>query len=88
MVEATSPEADPSNPDGAYRFVAGIPVRSPEGLVVRAPVRDWNEKARLDALDKLRGHEVDPMNGLIMPVFKVPHTRRTRRPQGTTPQQQ
>jgi len=78
--EAMSPEADPSNPDGSFRFIAGIPVVSPEGHRTRAGVVDYAEKARLDKLDQLRGHDIDPMNGLTMPVFKVPRRRPKPRP--------
>lgn len=86
MVDATSPDADPSDPDSTWKFVAGIPVLDPEGRTVRAPVRDFAEQARLDALDRLRKHDPDPMNGVIMPVFRVPRAKRKHRPQpGTTP---
>jgi len=88
MEDATSPDADPSDPDSAWKFVAGVSVVSPEGQRLRAPVIDFAEKARLDALDKLRGHDVDSMNGVVMPVFRVPRAKRKHRPQpGTTPQQ-
>jgi len=86
MEDATSAEADPANPDGSFQFVAGVPVVSPEGDVMRAPVFDWAEKARLDSLDRLHKRDPDPLNGVLMPVYKVPKRRRQRR-KPTTPQQ-
>jgi hypothetical protein len=89
MGDATSPDADPSDPDSPWKFVAGIPVRSPEGQVMRAPVVDFAEKARLDFLDRLHKRDPDSTNGVIVPVFRVRRAQRKHRPQpGTTPQQQ
>jgi len=88
MSEATDPAADPNDPEALWRFVAGTPVVDPETKeVVYAGTFDWAEKVRLDALDKLRGQKPDPLNGIVMPVFRVRHTprprrRRARRPQG------
>jgi hypothetical protein len=88
--EATSLEADPDNRDGSYRFVAGIPMQSPEGDWVRVGVTDFAEKARLDRLAAMRGHDPDPLAGVHMPVFRVPRTPRAprkRRRRATPPQQ-
>lgn len=88
MLEATDPDADPNDPEAHWRFVAGTPVKDPEtGATVYAGTFDWAEKVRLDALDKLRGQKPDPLNGIIMPVSRIPHkprkrVRRVRRPQG------
>ncbi|MET0888383.1 MAG: hypothetical protein ABWX92_18255 [Mycetocola sp.] len=61
MAEATSPDADPNNYDGGYRFIAD------------APITDWAEKARLDRIDKYRTEagENANLNGLVFPVRKV-----------------
>lgn len=89
MTDATSPDADPSDHDSVWKFVAGVPVVSPEGHRLRAPVIDYAEKARLDFLDRLHNRDPDPTNGVIVPVFRVPRAKRKHRPQpGTTPQQQ
>jgi len=89
MSDALSAEADPANPDGAFEFVAGHPVQSPEGAWVRAPLIDYAEKARLDMRDRLQA--ADPkahLNGVVIPVYKVPRRRRVSPLKHTTPQQQ
>lgn len=61
MSETTSPEADPNNREGAFKFVStGI------------PTVDYAEKARLDAADAFREQFKDAnTNGLIFTVEKV-----------------
>lgn len=80
MWEATSPDADPNNPDATHGYVAGTPIVDPEGRTVWAATFDWAEKTRADFLDRLRGNEPDSLNGVIVPVHRVarvPASRRT-----------
>ena len=65
LPEAFSPDADPNNPDGAYRFTAD------------GPFRNQAEKAVLDAQDAFRkqlpdGDAGHAMNGLHWTARKVP----------------
>lgn len=71
--EATSSESDPNNPEGIRAYRAGIPVVTPEGSTVYAPLRDWAMKAQLDAMDKWREAAGDNANtnGLFFPVSVI-----------------
>ncbi len=61
MAEATSPLADPGNPDGTYRYVAGP-----------LPVIDYAEQAENGARDAYRKKWPDAdMQSLIFPVKRV-----------------
>lgn len=73
-----SPDADPNNPEGEFRFVAGELTVSPEGEFVYAGVFDWAEKARSDFLDRARKHDPDPLNGMQVPVRRVRRSERAR----------
>ena len=61
MSEATSPEADPNNYEGGFRYVTD------------PPVVDWAVKSRMDYIDswKAAAGEKANMNGLIFPVRRV-----------------
>lgn len=70
MDEAMSVESDPSNRQGKRIYRAGVPVTTPEGNTVYAPIRDWAAKAKADAEDaykKAAGEDAN-LNGLIWPV--------------------
>jgi hypothetical protein len=70
MDEALSAESDPSNRSGKRIYRAGVPTRTPEGNLIYAPIMDWAEKARLDAIDayKQQVGETGNTNGLVFPV--------------------
>jgi len=73
MDEATSPDADPSNPRGSHRYAAGKLTVTPEGAFVRLPIVDFAEKATKDAEDlwrKAAGENANP-HGFMWPVEKV-----------------
>lgn len=67
MEEATSPEAEPNNYDGGWKYDT------------LDPITDWAEKSRLDAIDafRARGTKESPMNmnGLMFPVVKRLHPK-------------
>lgn len=68
--EAWSPESDPSNRDGKRIYKAGVPVVTPEGNTIYAPVIDWAERAQADAMDayqKAAGEGAN-LNGIVFPV--------------------
>lgn len=71
--EAMSPESDPSNPRGKRYYVAGVPVVTPEGRTVRAPLVDWVERAEAQAMQQYKesaGDDAD-LSGLVFPVQVV-----------------
>lgn len=68
--EAWSPDSDPSNRDGKRVYRAGLPVVTPEGNTIYAPVIDWAERAQADAMDayKKAAGEGANLNGVVFPV--------------------
>lgn len=86
MEVATSPDADPNNPEATMRFLAGDLTVDPEsGEFIYAATFDWAEKARADFIDRAHKRDADPLNGMLVPVRMVervrpvirePHTRR------------
>lgn len=72
MWEALADDAAPTNPEATHAYVAGTPIIDPDtGAVIMAASFDWAEKARLDFLDRLQKRDLDPMNGVIVPVHRV-----------------
>jgi hypothetical protein len=73
MDEATSPDADPSNRDNKYVFKAGILTTTPEGVFVRAPLRDFAKQAEAHAEEAWRkaGGDTADNAGIFWPVEKV-----------------
>lgn len=81
--EATSPAADPMNPDGEYVYKAGVLTTTPEGLFVYAPLIDFAQRAGMDAEEKWReaaGPNTNS-NGMTWPIQRVDRKRRTPPPQ-------
>jgi len=66
MDEATSPLADPANPDAKWRYYADP-----------LPIVDYAQKAKLDAEDAWRDglQDGESMNGLIFTVERIPVDR-------------
>lgn len=74
MTEATSGEADPNNPDGAWFYRAGVPRPDRDGSTIYVPLIDYASKAREDAEDAFRaslGKDQKMPNGLVFPVTRV-----------------
>lgn len=73
MDEATSPDADPSSRDNKYVYKAGVLTTTPEGLFVRAPMRDFAEQAKSHAEEAWRkaGGEAADNAGIFWPIEKV-----------------
>lgn len=68
--EAWSPDSDPSNREGKRIYRAGVPVTTPEGNIIYAPLIDWAERAQADAMDayKKTAGEGANLAGLVFPV--------------------
>lgn len=73
MDEATSPDADPSNRDNKYVYKAGVLTTTPEGLFVRAPLRDFAEQSKAHAEETWRKANGDTADnaGIFWPIEKV-----------------
>lgn len=68
--EALSVDSDPSNRQGKRIYRAGVPVTTPEGQTVYAPLRDWAQKAKDDAVESYKksvGEDAN-LNGLVWPI--------------------
>lgn len=71
--EAWSPDSDPSNRAGKRFYRAGVPVITPEGNTVYAPVIDWAERAQSDAMEAYKKSAGEGANlaGLVFPVQMI-----------------
>lgn len=70
MDEALSPDSDPSNRNGARIYRAGVPVVTPEGKTIYAPVVDWAQRTQDEAMENYRksAGEGANLSGLVFPV--------------------
>lgn len=72
LVEATSPDADPDNPQSTHRYVAGVAKGGQ-----RLPLVNYAEKAVMDAQDARReAYPKENTNGHLWPVERIELTRR------------
>lgn len=78
--EAWSPDSDPSNREGKRIYRAGVPVVTPEGNTIYAPVIDWAERAQAQAMEnytKSAGEGAD-LSGLVFPVQVIERASSSR----------
>lgn len=73
MDEAMSPDSDPSNREGVRVYKAGVPVVTPEGDVIYAPLVDYAQRAQDDAMENYRksAGEGANLSGLVFPVEAI-----------------
>lgn len=78
MDEAMSSDSDPSNRNGARIYRAGVPVVTPEGNVIYAPLVDYAQRAQDDAMESYRkaAGESANLSGLVFPVEVIERQRR------------
>lgn len=70
MDEAMSPDSDPSNRNGVRYYRAGVPVVTPEGNTIYAPLVDWAQRTQDEAMEnyKKQAGEGANLSGLVFPV--------------------
>ncbi|MDR6172652.1 hypothetical protein [Curtobacterium sp. SORGH_AS_0776] len=70
MDEAMSPDSDPSNRNGVRMYRAGVPVVTPEGNTIYAPLVDYAQRTQDDAMEayKKSAGEGANLSGLVFPV--------------------
>jgi len=78
--EAWSPDSDPSNRDGKRIYRAGVPVVTPEGNTIYAPIVDWAERAQSDAMEAYKQSAGEGANlaGLVFPVQVIERSSSSR----------
>lgn len=70
MDEALSPDSDPSNRNGKRVYRAGVPVVTPEGNVIYAPLVDYAQRSQDEAMENYKKSAGDgaSLSGLVFPV--------------------
>lgn len=78
--EAWSPDSDPSNREGKRVYRAGVPVTTPEGNTIYAPLIDWAERAQSDAMEAYKQSAGEGANlaGLVFPVHAIERSSSSR----------
>jgi hypothetical protein len=77
MDEAMSPDSDPSNRNGVRVYKAGVPVVTPEGNVIYAPLVDYAQRSQDEAMENYRksAGENANLSGLVFPVEVIERRR-------------
>lgn len=78
--EAWSPESDPSNRNGVRIYKAGMPVVTPEGNTIYAPLVDYAQRAQDEAMENYKKSAGDGANlsGLVFPVQVIERASSSR----------
>lgn len=78
--EAWSPDSDPSNREGKRIYRAGVPVVTPEGNTIYAPIVDWAQRSQEEAMEnyKKSAGEGANLSGLVFPVQVIERTSSSR----------